>query len=43
MKSFKQTVSRERLEQIVTAAKDFKTAQATKALQKYYCRVNYPD
>ena len=43
MKSFKQTVSRERLDQIVTAAKDLKTAQATKALQKYYCRVNYPD
>ena len=43
MKSFKQTVSRERLAKFATAVEEFKTAQATKALQKYYCRVNYPD
>ena len=43
MKSFKQPVSREQLAKFATAVEEFKTAQATKALQKYYCRVNYPD
>ena len=43
MKLFQQTVSKERLEKIVTAAKDLKTSQAIKELQKYYGRVQYPD
>ena len=43
MKLFQQPVSKERLEKIVTAAKDLKTSQAIKELQKYYGRVQYPD
>lgn len=43
MKFFQQAMSKERLEKIVTTAKDFKTSQAIKELQKYHGRVQYPE
>ena len=43
MKIFQQAMSKERLEKIVTTAKDFKTSQAIKEVQKYHGRVQYPE